>query len=67
MRPWERYWFNLHRHDTRLRKDRELSKIERAFFALPARAYVRWHHLRHKFKNRRTSTEVLFYAPEEDA
>ena len=59
MRPWERYWFNLHRHNMRQRKDRELSKIERA--------YVRWHHLRHKFKSRRTSSEVLFNTPEEDA
>ena len=67
MRPWERYWFNLHRHNMRQRKDRELNKIERAFFSLPARAYVRWHHLRHKFKNRRTSSEVLFNTTKEDA
>lgn len=44
-----------------------MHKLERMFFALPAKAYVWWHHLRHKFKNRRTSSEVLFNAPEEDA
>ena len=54
MRPWERYWFNLHRHNTRQRKDRELNKIERAFFALPAKAYVRWQHVRHKLKPKPT-------------
>ena len=67
MRPWERYWFNLHRHNTRPLKDRNVHKLERMFFALPAEAYVRWHHLRHKFKNRRTSSEVLFNAEKEDA
>jgi hypothetical protein len=67
MPPLMRFWFNLHRHNTRPLKDRNMHKIERVFFALPVKAYVRWHHLRHKFKNRRTSPEVLFYAPEEDA
>ena len=43
-----------------------MHKLERVFFALPAKAYVRWHHLRHNLKNRRTSSEVLFYSPEED-
>lgn len=61
------YRQNLHRVTTKTRKERELHKLERVFFALPAKAYVRWHHLRYKFKNRRTSSEVLFYAPEEDA
>lgn len=61
------YRQNLHRHNTRPLKDRQMHKLERMFFALPAKAYVRWHHLRHKFKNRRTSSEVLFYTPEEDA
>lgn len=67
MPPLMRFWFNLHRHNTRPLKDRDMHKLERMFFALPAKAYVRWHHLRHKFKNRRTSSEVLFYTPKEDA
>ena len=61
------YRQNLHRTTTKTRKERELHKLERIFFSLPAKAYVRWHHLRHKFKNRRTSSEVLFNTPEEDA
>ena len=60
------YRQNLHRN-TAVKEYRRTHKLEQAFFALPAKAYVRWHHLRRKFKNRRTSSEVLFYAPEEDA
>lgn len=60
------YRQNLHRNTT-VKEYRRMHKLERVFFALPVKAYVRWHHLRHKFKNRRTSPEVLFYTPEEDA
>lgn len=67
MPPLMRFWFNLHRHNTRPLKDRNMHKLEQAFFALPAKAYVRWHHLRHNLKNRRTSSEVLFSATKEDA
>ena len=67
MPPLMRFWFNLHRHNTRPLKDRNMHKLERVFFALPAKAYVRWHHLRHNLKNRRTSSEVLFNATKEDA
>lgn len=42
MRPWERYWFNLHRHNTRLRKDRQLHHIERALLVWPAHIFARW-------------------------
>ena len=66
MPPLMRFWFNLHRHNTRPLKDRDMHKLERVFFALPAKAYVRWHHLRHNLKNRRTSTEVLFNTTKED-
>ena len=66
MPPLMRFWFNLHRHNTRPLKDRNMHKLERVFFALPAKAYVRWHHLRHNLKNRRTSTEVLFNTTKED-
>ena len=67
MPPLMRFWFNLHRHNTRPLKDRNMHKLERVFFALPAKAYVRWHHLRHNLKNRRTSSEVLFNTTKEDA
>ena len=60
------YRQNLRRNTT-VKEYRQMHKLERVFFALPAKAYVRWHHLRHKFKNRRTSSEVLFNTPEEDA
>ena len=40
MRPWERYWFNLHRHNTRPRKDRQLHHIERALLIWPLHAYM---------------------------
>ena len=50
MRRYERWWFNLHRHNTRLRKDRNMHKIERAFFALPAKAYVRWQHVKNRLR-----------------
>ena len=48
------YRQNLHRTTTKTRKDRELHKLERAFFALPAKAYVRWQHVRHKLKPKPT-------------
>ena len=67
MPPLMRFWFNLHRHNTRPLKDRNMHKLEQAFFALPAKAYVRWHHLRRNLQNRRTSSEVLFNATKEDA
>lgn len=82
MQPWEirlytRYRANLrHAHgkpDTR--KGRELHKIERAFFALPARLYVYWHHYRAQRRTRykpettetvETSPGVFFNAQKED-
>ena len=50
MPPLMRFWFNLHRHNTRPLKDRDMHKIERVFFALPAKAYVRWHHVKHRLR-----------------
>ena len=54
MRPFERFWFNLHRHNTRLRKDRQLHKLERTLFALPAKAYVRWQHVKNRLRAKQT-------------
>lgn len=50
MPPLMRWWFNLHRHNTRPLKDRNMHKLERVFFALPAKAYVRWHHVKHRLR-----------------
>ena len=27
-----------------------MHKLERVFFALPAKAYVRWHHVKHRLR-----------------
>ena len=54
MTPWMRWWFNLHRHNTRLRKDRNMHKLERMLFALPAKAYVRWQHAKNRLRAKQT-------------
>ena len=41
MPPLMRFWFNLHRHNTRPLKDRNMHKIERALYFWPMWAYVR--------------------------
>ena len=67
MPPLMRFWFNLHRHNTRPLKDRNMHKIERAFFALPAKAYVRWQHVRHKIKPKPTQPPAGgFLVPEKE-
>ena len=48
------YRQNLHRVTTKTRKDRELHKLERMLFALPAKAYVRWHHVKHRLRAKQT-------------
>ena len=40
MRPFERFWFNLHRHNTRLRKDRQLHHLERLAYFWPMFIYA---------------------------
>ena len=35
-----RFWFNLHRHNTRPLKDRDMHKIERALIIWPLHAYM---------------------------
>lgn len=49
MPPLMRFWFNLHRHNTRPLKDRNMHKIERALIIWPLHAYM-W------VKRRRTPT-----------
>ena len=40
MTPWMRWWFNLHRHNTRPLKDRDMHKLERALIIWPLHAYM---------------------------
>ena len=40
MPPLMRLWFNLHRHNTRPLKDRDMHKIERALYFWPMWAWV---------------------------
>ena len=56
MRPFERFWFNLHRHNTRLRKDRNMHKLERFMYFWPMWAYIR-------IKGRRLKPEQTIKAP----
>ena len=49
------YRQNLRRNTT-VKAYRQMHKLERAFFALPAKAYVRWQHVRHKLKPEQTIT-----------
>ena len=40
MPPLMRFWFNLHRHNTRPLKDRNMHKLERALIIWPLHAYM---------------------------
>jgi hypothetical protein len=40
MPPLMRFWFNLHRHNTRPLKDRQIHRIERALIIWPLHAYM---------------------------
>ena len=40
MPPLMRWWFNLHRHNTRPLKDRDMHKLERALYFWPMWAWV---------------------------
>ena len=52
MPPLMRFWFNLHRHNTRPLKDRDMHKIERALIIWPLHAYM-W------VKRRRTPQQTI--------
>ena len=56
MPPLMRFWFNLHRHNTRPLKDRNMHKIERALYFWPMFWYVR-------LKGRRLKPEQTITAP----
>ena len=40
MPPLMRWWFNLHRHNTKPLKDRQIHRIERALIIWPLHAYM---------------------------
>lgn len=56
MPPLMRFWFNLHRHNTRPLKDRNMHKLERALYFWPMWAYIR-------VKGRRLKPEQTITAP----
>ena len=47
------YRQNLHRTTT-VKEYRNMHKLERMLFALPAKAYVRWHHVKHRLRAKQT-------------
>ena len=51
-----RFWFNLHRHNTRPLKDRNMHKIERALYFWPMWAWV-------YMRGRRLKPEQTITAP----
>ena len=56
MPPLMRFWFNLHRHNTRPLKDRDMHKLERALYFWPMWAWV-------YMRGRRLKPEQTITAP----
>ena len=56
MPPLMRFWFNLHRHNTRPLKDRNMHKLERALYFWPMWAWV-------YMRGRRLKPEQTITAP----
>ena len=67
MRPFERFWFNLHRNNTRLRKDRQLHHIERALLIWPLHAWIWAKRRRKPAQPSNPSAEGFSYAQKEDS
>ena len=64
MPPLMRFWFNLHRHNTRPPKDRNMHKIERALYFWPMFWYVRLKGRRLKPEQTITAPKGAFFMPE---
>ena len=64
MPPLMRFWFNLHRHNTRPLKDRDMHKIERALYFWPMWAYMRIKGRRLKPEQTITAPKGAFFMPE---
>ena len=56
MPPLMRFWFNLHRHNTRPLKDRNMHKLERALYFWPMFWWIR-------VRGRRLKPEQTITAP----
>ena len=56
MPPLMRFWFNLHRHNTRPLKDRNMHKLERALYFWPMFWWIR-------VRGRRLKPEQTIKAP----
>ena len=66
MPPLMRFWFNLHRHNTRPLKDRDMHKLERALYFWPMWAYVRVKGRRLKPEQTITAPNGAFFMPENE-
>ena len=64
MPPLMRFWFNLHRHNTRPLKDRNMHKIERALYFWPMWAWVYMRGRRLKPEQTITAPKGAFFMPE---
>ena len=66
MPPLMRFWFNLHRHNTRPLKDRDMHKIERALYFWPMWAWVYMRGRRLKPEQTITPATAGFLMPENE-
>ena len=64
MPPLMRFWFNLHRHNTRPLKDRNMHKLERALYFWPMWAWVYMRGRRLKPEQTITAPKGAFFMPE---
>ena len=66
MPPLMRWWFNLHRDNTRPLKDRDMHKIERALYFWPMWAWVYMRGRRLKPEQTITPATAGFLMPENE-
>ena len=66
MPPLMRFWFNLHRHNTRPLKDRNMHKLERALYFWPMWAWVYMRGRRLKPEQTITPATAGFLMPENE-
>ena len=64
MPPLMRFWFNLHRHNTRPLKDRNMHKLERALYFWPMWVWVYIRGRRLKPEQTITAPKGAFFMPE---
>ena len=64
MPPLMRWWFNIHRHNTRPLKDRNMHKLERALYFWPMWVWVYMRGRRLKPEQTITAPKGAFFMPE---